>query len=121
MSFYDMASAACRALLARKDGPSLYDICDPVLLKSPGGDAHLSKFYRTALSNPALRPLLRGAGLPELRDGPRLSALRDALARARDDAEPDWEAIGAPVAALVDTIELAHPKPPKTQPAGPAP
>jgi hypothetical protein len=121
MSFYDMASAACRALLARKDGPSLYDICDPVLLKSPGGDAHLSKFYRTALSNPALRPLLRGAGLPELRDEPRLSALRDALARARDDAEPDWEAIGAPVAALVDTIELAHPKPPKTQPAGPAP
>ncbi len=121
MSFYDMASAACRALVARKDGPSLYDICDPVLLKSSGGDAHLSKFYRTALGNPALRPLLRGAGLPELRDEPRLLALREALARARDDAEPDWEAIGAPVAALVDTIDLAHPKPPKVQPAGPAP
>jgi hypothetical protein len=121
MSFQYFAGAACRALMARKDGPSLYDICDPVLLKSRGGDAHLSKFYRTALGNPALRPLLRRAGLPELRDEPRLTSLREALTRARDDAEPDWEAIGTPVAALVDTIELAHPRPPKTSASGPAP
>jgi hypothetical protein len=121
MSFYDIAGAACRALLAPKHGPSLYDICDPVLLKNSDGDAHLSKFYRTALSNPALRPLLRRAGLSELRDGPRLAALREALTRARDDAEPDWETIGAPVAALVDTIELSHPNPPKTPPPGAAP
>ena len=26
------AGAACRALTARKDGPSLYDVCDPLLL-----------------------------------------------------------------------------------------
>jgi len=32
MSFYGIAGAACRALTARKHGPSLYDICDPVLL-----------------------------------------------------------------------------------------
>jgi hypothetical protein len=121
MSFQYFAGAACRALMAQKDGPSLYDICDPVLLKSRGGDAHLSKFYRTALGNPALRPLLRRAGLPELRDEPRLMSLREALTRARDDAEPDWEAIGTPVAALVDTIELAHPRPPKAPAAGPAP
>jgi hypothetical protein len=121
MSFHYFAGAACRALMARKDGPSLYDICDPVLLKSRGGDAHLSKFYRTALGNPALRPLLRRAGLPELRDEPRLTSLREALTRARDDAEPDWEAIGTPVAALVDTIELAHPRPPKAPASGPAP
>jgi hypothetical protein len=121
MSFQYFAGAACRALMARKDGPSLYDICDPVLLKSRGGDAHLSKFYRTALGNPALRPLLRRAGLPELRDEPRLTSLREALTRARDDAEPDWEAIGTPVAALVDTIELAHPRPPKARASGPAP
>jgi hypothetical protein len=121
MSFHYFAGAACRALMARKDGPSLYDICDPVLLKSHGGDAHLSKFYRTALGNPALRPLLCRAGLPELRDEPRLTSLREALTRARDDAEPDWEAIGTPVAALVDTIELAHPQPPKAPTSGPAP
>jgi len=121
MSFHYFAGAACRALMARKDGPSLYDICDPVLLKSHGGDAHLSKFYRTALGNPALRPLLCRAGLPELRDEPRLTSLREALTRARDDAEPDWEAIGTPVAALVDTIELAHPRPPKAPASGPAP
>jgi len=121
MSFHYFAGAACRALTARKDGPSLYDICDPVLLKNRGGDAHLSKFYRTALGNPALRPLLRRAGLPELRDEPRLKSLREALTRARDDAEPDWQAIGAPIAALVDTIDLAHPKPPKAEPRGPAP
>jgi hypothetical protein len=121
MSFFDIAGAACRALTARKHGPSLYDICDPVLLTNRGGDAHLSKFYRTALGNPALRPLLRRAGLPELRDAPRLASLQEALTRARDDAEPDWQAIGVPVAELVDSIDLSHPKPPKAQPAGPAP
>jgi hypothetical protein len=112
MAFHDMAGAACRALLARKDGPSLYDVCDPLLLGAGGGDAHLSRFYRTALANPALRPLLRRSGLAELNDGPRLEALRHALIRARDDERPDWAAIGQPVAALLDTIKLHHPKPP---------
>ena len=121
MSLFDVAGAACRALMARKQGPSLYDICDPVLSNNSASDAHLSKFYRTALSNPALRPLLRGAGLAELRDQRRIAELREALTRARDDGEPDWQAIGAPVAALVDTIELSHPKPPRAQPAGPTP
>ena len=83
--------------------------------------AHLGKFYRTALGNPALRPLLRRTGLPELRDGRRLQALREALIRARDDAAPDWDAIGQPVAALLDTIELSHPKPPAAAGAGRAP
>jgi hypothetical protein len=63
MNFHQIAGAACRALTARKDGPSLYDVCDPLLLKYDGGDRHLGKFYRTALGNPALRPLLRRAGL----------------------------------------------------------
>jgi hypothetical protein len=116
-----MAGAACRALMARKDGPSLYDVCDPVLLKYEGGDRHLGQFYRTALGNPALRPLLRRTGLPELRDGARLEAVRQALIRARDDAEPDWTAIGQPVAALLDTIDLRHPKPPAPPAPGSAP
>ena len=79
MGFHTIAGAAFRALTARKDGPSLYDVCDPVLLKYRGGDPHLGKFYRTALGNPALRPLLRRTGLPALRDESGLGALHEAL------------------------------------------
>jgi len=110
MNFQYFAGAAYRALTARKDGPSLYDVCDPLLLNQ-GGDPHLAKFYRTALGNPALRPLLRRTGLAELRDERCLQRLREALIRARDDETPDWAAIGAPVADLLDTIDLQHPKP----------
>jgi hypothetical protein len=112
MGFHYFAAAACRALTARKDGPSLYDVCDPLLLKYQGGDPHLGKFYRTALGNPALRPLLRRTGLPALRDETRLARLREALTHARDDAEPDWAAIGAPIAELMADIDVHHPKPP---------
>src|SRR5271156_2478859 len=115
MAFHDMAGAACRALMARKDGPSLYDVCDPLLLNGAAphvhGDAHLAQFYRTALANPALRPLLRRTGLVELNDPSKLNALREALIRARDDETPDWAAIGAPVARLLDTIEVSRPRP----------
>src|ERR1700710_1201269 len=111
MGFQHLAGAAYRALTAKKDGPSLYDVCDPLLLNGHGGDAHLAKFYKTALGNAALRPLLRRTGLSELRDQPCLLRLQEALTRARDDAEPDWAAIGQPVAALLDTLALSHPKP----------
>jgi hypothetical protein len=114
MTFQRFA-AAYRALTARKDGPSLYDVCDPLFLNHRGGNQHLGRFYRTALGNPALRPLLCRAGLAELRDEACLQRLRGALIRARDDSSPDWAAIGEPVAALLDTIDLQHPKP------GPAP
>jgi hypothetical protein len=115
MAFQDFAGAAYRALTVRKDGPSLYDVCDPLLLNGAGGDAHLAKFYKTALGNPALRPLLRRTGLPELNDASTLHGLREALTRARDDETPDWATVGAPVAALLDTIDLRHPQP---KPAG---
>src|SRR6202047_1676099 len=111
MAFPEFAGAAYRALTARKDGPSLYDVCDPLLLNGAGGDAHLAMFYRTALGNPALRPLLRRAGLVALNDPARFQGLREAWVRARDDDAPDWAAIGAPVAALLDGIEFSHPRP----------
>jgi hypothetical protein len=111
MGFHSIAGAAFRALTVRKDGPSLYDVCDPVLLKYRGGDPHLGKFYRTALGNPALRPLLRRTGHPALRDEKRLGAVREALVRARDDAEPDWAAVGAPIAELMADIDVRHPAP----------
>ena len=111
MAVGELAGAAYRALTARKDGPSLYDVCDPLLLNGAGGDPHLAKFYKTALGNPALRPLLRRTGLAELCDAPCLQGLREALIRARDDEVPDWAAIGAPVADLLDSIDVQHPKP----------
>ena len=111
MALHEVAGAAYRALTANKDGPSLYDVCDPLLLNGSGGDRHLAKFYRTALGNPALRGLLRRTGLPELEQESRLGALRQALIRARDDETPDWAAIGQPVAELLGTIEVWHPRP----------
>jgi hypothetical protein len=111
MNFPRMAGAAFRALTARKDGPSIYDVCDPVLLNGHDGDEHLGKFYKTALRNPALMALLRRAGIPELEDETRLAAIRDALAQARDQVNPDWAEIGRPFAELLDTIELSHPRP----------
>jgi hypothetical protein len=111
MGFQYFAGATYQALTARKDGPSLYDLCDPLLLRHVGGDPHLVKFYKTALGNPALRPLLRRAGLTELRDAGRFRAMQRALICARDDAEPDWAAIGQPVADLLDTVRQRHPEP----------
>lgn len=120
MGFHYFAGAAFRALTAHKDGPSLYDVCDPLLLKYSGGDSHLGQFYRTALGNPALRPLLRRTGLPALKDETRLAELRAAILRARDEEAPDWAAIGAPVAALMDGIDVRHPRPaPSPAPARP--
>jgi hypothetical protein len=111
MAFHEIAGAAYRALTARKDGPSLYEVCDPLLLRPGAGNPHISKFYKTALGNPPLRSLLRRTGLFELRDEGRLQRLREALVRARDDEAPDWAAIGAPVADLLDAIGVGHPKP----------
>jgi hypothetical protein len=117
MGFQYFAGAAFRALTARKDGPSHYDVCDPLLQKYQGGDAHLGQFYRTALGNAALRPLLRRTGLPALKDEGRLNAVRAALKRARDENAPDWAAVGAPVAELMDDIDVRHPKPAPARPA----
>lgn len=115
MTLQTFAGAAYRALTHPKDGPSLYDLCDPLLLRPGKGDPHLAKFYRTALANPALRPLLRRAGIKELREPSRFEALRHALTRARDDEAPDWAAVGRPVAELLDTISVQYPR------RGPAP
>jgi hypothetical protein len=119
MPSYPFAGAALAALTARRDGPSLYDICDPVLRRPTGGNPHLAAFYRTALGNPPLRALLRGAGLPELADRGRRAALVAALTEARDADAPDWERVGGPVATLVDTLDLHHPQPPRAADARP--
>ena len=82
------AGAAFRAFTAKRNGPTLYDLCDPVLRGAGPGDAHLRKFYKTALANPALRPLLGRAGLPQLADPAQFRAWQDALIAARETAPP---------------------------------
>lgn len=121
MTLQTFAGAAYRALTQPKDGPSLYDLCDPLLLRPGTGDPHLAKFYKTALANPALRPLLRRAGIEELREPSRFEALRHALTRARDDQSPDWCAVGRPVAELLDTVPVRHPTPKPALPPAHAP
>jgi hypothetical protein len=111
MGFAHLAGATVRALSSRKSGPSLYDLCDPLLREPDGGDPHLRKFYKTALANPALRPLLARAGLPQLNDAGRFAALQEALRAARDDTAPDWDAIGRPLAALIDEFPQSRPRP----------
>ena len=81
------------------------------LLRGPGGgDPHLRKFYQTAIANPVLRPLLSRAGVSQLRDEARFNALRNAIVAARDEASPDWPAIGAPLAPLLDAYPQHHPQ-----------
>ncbi len=113
-----LLAQAFRALTASKDGPSIYDLCDPLLRGTGGGDAHLRKFYNTALANPALRPVLSRAGLPALRDPARFAALRAAIVAARDEAAPDWAAIGAPLAELLDRLPSTHPNRGSAAPVG---
>ena len=102
-------SHVVRALTAAKHGPTIYDLCDP-LLRGPGdGDAHLRKFYQTAIANPLLRPLLARAGLLQLRDPSLFGALRDSIVAARDHPAPDWLAIGQPLAELLGRFPQHHP------------
>ena len=114
MNFRHFAHAAYRIVTTERVGPTIYDVCDELLLApshSVGND-HMRRFYKTAISNVALRPVLGRAGLPQLRDEARFRALQNALRAARDEASPDWRAIGQPLASLLDEFPQPHPKPP---------
>lgn len=109
MTLSHIPGAAFRALTAKRQGPTLYDLCDPLLRGDGPGDPHLRRFYKTAVANPVLRPLLGRAGLPHLRDPARFAALQDAIRAARDETSPDWAAIGRPIAELIDAFPQQHP------------
>lgn len=111
MDLKHFARAAYRTFTAEAGGPTLYELCDPLLAGVSGGDAHLRQFYKTALANPALKPILSRAGLPQLREESRFRALHQSLLNARDEAAPDWRAIGKPFAALLDEFPQQHPRP----------
>lgn len=109
------AQAARRAFTTRVSGPTIYDLCAPLLSGRDGQhgeDAHLRLFYNTALANLGLRPLLARAGLPQLKDEARFRALQQSVLDARDNPKADWLAVGTPLAALVDEFPQQHPRPP---------
>ena len=111
MTARDFLRSAGVVLAGRRNGPTFFDVCDPLLKGAGGGDAHLRRFYKTAVANPALRLLLGRAGLPQLREAGRLRAVQDAIRTARDAAAPDWGAVAKPVADLIDEFPQHHPNP----------
>jgi len=116
----DLFRVAYRAITAAQNGPTIYELCDPLLRGSGGGDQHLRQFYKIAIRNPLLARLLARAGLPQLRDESRRQALQQAIVAARDEVAPDWRAIGRPLAALLDDYPQQHPsRRPRTTPVRP--
>ena len=96
MGFHYFAGAAYRALTARKDGPSLYDVCDPLLLSTA---AAIRILENSTGRRSAIRRCGRCCAGPACRScatSRACNGLREALIRGRDDAEPDWAAIGRP-------------------------
>jgi hypothetical protein len=105
-----------RAVTAAQNGPTIYELCDPLLRGSGSGNQHLRQVYKVAIRNPPLARLLARAGLPQLRDEARRQALQQAIVAARDEVAPDWQAIGSPLAALLDDYSKPRPKPrPRTK------
>jgi len=100
------ARAACSALFAQKSGPTLYNLCDPLLNCSESSATQIAAFYRRAVANPPLRLVLGRAGLAELRDPALLNAVRGAIVAARDEASPDWSAKAKPICGLIDAYPL---------------
>jgi hypothetical protein len=107
------ARAAYNTFFMQKSGPSLYELCDPVLLSPGGSGTQIAAFYRKAIANPALRLVLCRTGLPQLRDSALLDAIRGAIIAARDEALPDWSAIAKPISGLID----AYPQQRRDRPA----
>ena len=116
----DLFRVAYRAITAAQNGPTIYELCDPLLRGRGGGDQHLRQFYKIAIRNPILARLLARAGVPQLRDESRRQALQQAIVAARDEVAPDWRAIGRPLAALLDDYPQRHPsRRPRTAPVRP--
>src|SRR5713101_7031496 len=111
MALIHYTRSAFRALTQRAAGPTLYELCDPLLLApDTAGESHLQRFYRVALAHPALRLILRRAGLPHLRDPSWCNAVRQSILAARDEPHPDWQRIGRPVADLLDKLPQHSPR-----------
>jgi len=112
MPLIDYTRRAFRVFTQRADGPTLYELCDPLLLApDTASESHLQRFYRVALAHPALRLILRRAGLPHLRDSSWYNAVRESILAARDEPHPDWQRIGRPVADLLDKLPQHTPRP----------
>ena len=112
MPLIDYTRSAFRVLTQRAAGPTLYELCDPLLLAADtASESDLQRFYRVALTHPALRLILKRAGLPHLRDSSWCNAVRQSIMAARDEPHPDWQRIGRPVADLLDKLPQHPPRP----------
>src|SRR5215467_11027404 len=98
MTALDLLRSARAVVAGERKGPTLFDVCDPLLRGAGGGDQHLRRFYKTAVANPVLRLLLGRAGMPQLIDEGRRRAVQETIRAARDAAAPDWGALAKPVA-----------------------
>ena len=108
MTALDLLRSARAVVAGERKGPTLFDVCDPLLRGAGSGDQHLRRFYKTAVANPVLRLLLGRAGLPQLREAARLRAVQEAIRAARDAAAPDWGTVAKPVAELIDEFPQQH-------------
>ena len=112
MTALDVLRSARAVLAGARTGPTLFEVCDPLLRGAGGGDQHLRRFYKTAVANPVLRLLLGRAGLPQLREEARLRAVQEAIRTARDAAGPDWGAVAKPMRRPPPSDEgIASPRP----------
>ena len=116
----DLFRVVYRAVTAAQNGPTIYELCDPLLRGSGSGNQHLRQVYKVAIRNPLLARLLARAGVPQLRDESRRQALQQTIVAVRDEPAPDWQAIGRPLAALLDDYPKQRPqRRPRTKPARP--
>jgi hypothetical protein len=112
VSLIQYTRSGFRVLTQPVAGPTLDELCDPLLLApNPADESHLQRFYRVALAHPALRLILRRAGLPHLRDPSWCNAVRQSILAARDEPHPDWQRIGRPIADLLDKLPQQAPRP----------
>ena len=79
---FSIAGAAYRALTARKDGPSLYDVCDPLLLTATEAATRISA------SSTGPRSAIRRCGRCCAGPGCRSCATKARLASAARGADP---------------------------------
>src|SRR5437899_304353 len=96
MTFQHFAGAAIRALTVRKDGPSLYDVCDPILLG-----------YRDMGGRELLMALtgLNSRGYKNSTLLFNLARVFIARSPARDLINPPWSGIAEPMWA---PIQIRH-------------